>query len=160
MLLLIQIAVYCVLYTVMVAALAHGNALNVLYFYPKPAQERAFELGLANREDVKKKRAVFLIVFPLFMLVSIVLMVGLWSGTGEFWQAYWRLLLILVAGNWYDGIVIDRLWVGHSKFWVIPGLEGIPFVKPWGFVLKSRTVSTLAYVVLAALPAGICALLF
>ena len=23
--------------------------------------------------------------------------------------------------NWYDGIVIDRLWVGHSRFWIIPG---------------------------------------
>ena len=30
--------------------------------------------------------------------------------------------------NVYDGIVIDKLWVGHSRFWVLPGLEEMPFV--------------------------------
>jgi hypothetical protein len=25
--------------------------------------------------------------------------------------------------TFYDGIVIDRLWVGHSRFWVIQGAE-------------------------------------
>lgn len=28
------------------------------------------------------------------------------------------------------GIVIDRLWVGHSKIWRIKGMEGVPYVKP------------------------------
>ncbi|MBR0408760.1 MAG: hypothetical protein IJI53_12040 [Clostridia bacterium] len=26
--------------------------------------------------------------------------------------------------NGFDGIVIDRLWAGHSSFWIIPGTEG------------------------------------
>ncbi len=31
--------------------------------------------------------------------------------------------------NIYDGTVTDKLWVGHSKFWIIPGLEDNQFGK-------------------------------
>ncbi len=61
--------------------------------------------------------------------------------------------------NWYDGIVIDRLWVGHSLFWVIPGTEDIPFVQTWPEVLKKRGILTLIWVVGAALVAGMAVLL-
>ena len=27
------------------------------------------------------------------------------------------------------GLVIDRLWVGHSKIWRIKGMEGVPYIK-------------------------------
>ena len=47
----------------------------------------------------------------------------------SFWPAYLQALLFLEAMNWYDGIVIDRLRVGHSRFWVIPGTEDLPFVQ-------------------------------
>ena len=62
--------------------------------------------------------------------------------------------------NWYDGIVIDRLWVGHSRFWIIPGTEEIPFVQTWQQVLKKRAILTLIWIVGAALVAGIVVLLF
>ena len=50
-------------------------------------------------------------------------------------------LLFLEVMNWYDGIVIDRLWVGHSRFWIIPGMEEIPFVQTWPQVLKKREMA-------------------
>ena len=48
--------------------------------------------------------------------------------------------------NWYDGIVIDRLWVGHSRFWIIPGTEEIPFVQTWPQDLKKRGILTLIWI--------------
>ena len=137
-----------------------NNALNGLYFYPKPVQERAFAIGLADRAAVAKKRKRFMIPFFLVLTASLLLIIGLWNGVRTFGKAYWQALLFLEVMNWYDGIVIDRLWVGHSKFWVIPGTEGVPFVQTWKQVLKKRGILTLIWIVGAALVAGIVILLF
>ena len=77
------------------------------------------------------------------------------SSCESFWAAYLQALLFLEVMNWYDGIVIDRLWVGHSRFWVIPGTEEIPFVQTWPQVLKIRGILTLIWIAGAALIAGI-----
>ena len=98
-----------------------------------------------------------------FFLVMAALLLGiirLWNGVRAFWPAYWQALLFLEVMNWYDGIVIDRLWVGHSRFWIIPGTEEIPFVQTWPQVLKKRGILTLIWIAGAAIAAGIIVLLF
>ena len=55
--------------------------------------------------------------------------------------------------NWYDGIVIDKVWVGHSRFWILPGTEDLPFVQTWKQVLKKRMILSLIWVVGAAIVA-------
>ncbi len=62
--------------------------------------------------------------------------------------------------NWFDGIVIDRLWVGHSKFWILPGTEDIPFVQTWGQVLKKRGILTLIWVAGAAIAGLLVVIIF
>ena len=36
--------------------------------------------------------------------------------SGTFGAAYWQVLLFLEVMNVYDGIMIDKLWGGHSRF--------------------------------------------
>ena len=160
MMIVLQLILFCGLFTLMVKLGVGNNALNGLYFYPKPVQERAFAIGLADRETVAKKRKRFMIPFFLVLTAALLLIIGLWNGVRTFGKAYWQALLFLEVMNWYDGIVIDRLWVGHSKFWVIPGTEGVPFVQTWKEVLKKRGLLTLIWIVGAALAAGIVILLF
>lgn len=62
--------------------------------------------------------------------------------------------------NWYDGVVIDRLWVGHSRFWAIPGMEGVPYVQSWRQVMKKRGILTLTWIPGAAIVAGLVVLIF
>ncbi len=69
-------------------------------------------------------------------------------------------LLFLKVMNRYDGIVIDRLWVGHSRFWILPGCEDFPYVQTRAQVMKKRTILTLIWLVCAALVAGIVVILF
>ena len=157
---ILQLILFCALFTLMVKLGVGNNALNGLYFYPKPVQEKVFELGLTDRETVARKRKRFMIPFLLVLLAALVLIIGLWNSARTFWTAYWQALLFLEVMNWYDGIVIDRLWVGHSKFWVIPGTEEIPFVQTWKQVLKKRGILTLIWIVGAALVAGIVILIF
>jgi hypothetical protein len=156
----LQLILFCALFTLMVKLAVGSSALNGLYFYPKPVQEKVFELGLTDRETVSRKKKRFMIPFFLVMLTALVLIIGLWNGVRSFWPAYWQALLFLEVMNWYDGVVIDRLWVGHSRFWIIPGTEEIPFVQTWPQVLKKRSVLTLIWIVGAAVVAGIVVLLF
>jgi len=60
--------------------------------------------------------------------------------------------------NWFDALVIDRLWVGHSKIWRIAGMEGVPYVKPWKTVLIKRGAATVLYLLIAAAAAGLVVL--
>ena len=101
-----------------------------------------------------------MIPFFLVMLSALVLIIGVWNRVSDFKTSYLLSLLFLEVMNWYDGVVIDRLWVGHSRFWIIPGTEEIPFVQTWPQVLKKRGVLTLIWIVGAALVAGIVVLLF
>ena len=101
-----------------------------------------------------------MIPFLLVLLAVLVLIIGLWNGVSDLKTAYLQALLFLEVMNWYDGVVIDRLWVGHSKFWIIPGTEDIPFVQTWPQVLKKRGILTLIWIAGAAALAGIVVLLF
>ena len=120
---ILQLILFCALFTLMVKIAVGNNALNGLYFYPKPVQERAFEIGLTDRETVAR-------------------------------------LLFLEVMNWYDGIMIDKVWVGYSKFWILPGCEDIPYVQTWKQVLKKRGILTLIWIAGAAIAAGIVMLVF
>ena len=156
----LQLVLFCLLFTLMVKLAVGGSAVNGLYFYPKPVQERAFEIGLTDRETVARKRKRFMIPFVLVMLSALVLIIGAWDRISDFRTAYLLALLFLEVMNWYDGIVIDRLWVGHDPFWRLPGCEDIPYVQTWGQVLKKRTIVTLIWVAGAAVVAGIVIVFF
>ena len=156
----LQLILFCLLFTFMVKIAVWGGAVDGLYFYPKPVQERAFSIGLTDRETVAKKRKRFMIPFFLVMLTALVLIIGVWNRVSDFKTANLLALLFLEVMNWYDGIVIDKLWVGHSRFWLLPGCENIPYVQTWKQVLKKRTILTLIWVVGAAIVAGIVVLVF
>ncbi len=160
MLILFQLILFCLLFTLMVKLAVGNNAINGLYFYPKPVQERAYEIALTDRETVARKRKRFMIPFFLVMLAALLLIIGIWNRVSDFKTAYLLALLFLEVMNWYDGVVIDRLWVGHSSFWLLPGCEDIPYVQTWRQVLKKRMILTLIWIVGAAVVAGIVVLLF
>ena len=155
----LQLALYCALFTLMVKLGVGNDALNGLFFYPKPVQERVYTLGLTDPATVARRRKRFMIAFFGVMAVALVLIIRAWNGIRAFRAAYWQALLFLEVMNWYDGIVLDRLWVGHSTFWVIPGTEDIPFVQTWPQVLKKRGILTAIWVAGAAVVAGIVALI-
>jgi len=148
------------LFTLMVRYAVRGGAIDGLYFYPKAVQERAIEIGLTTQETIKKKRKIFMTEFYIVMLTALVLIIGLWNHVADFKTAYLQALLFLEVMNIYDGIVIDKIWVGYSKFWLIPGCEDIPYVQTWKQVLKKRSFLALIWVAGAVIVAGIVVLIF
>ena len=156
----LQLILFCTLFTLMVKLAVGNNALNALYFYPKPVQERVYELGLTDRKTVAKKRKRFMIPFFLVMLAALLLIIGLWNSVRDFWPAYGQALLFLEVMNWYDGFVIDRLWVVHSRLWIIPGTEDVPFVQTWKQVFTKRGILSIIWGAGAAIAAGLAVFTF
>ena len=157
---LIQLVLYCLLLVVIVKVAVRDNAVNGLYFYPKEVQEKAYEIGLTDRETVRKQRTACMIALYVFLAAAPVLFIGAWNGVSDFKTAYLQALLFLEVMNWFDGIVIDMLWVGHSSFWVLPGLEDVPYVQTWGQMVKKRVIVSLVWVAGAAIIAGLVVLFF
>ena len=160
MIYVLQNLIYCLLFILMIKIGVGNSALNGLYFYPKAVRERVYELGLTDRQTVKKKKIIFMTAFYIVMLTAILLIIGLWNGVRDFWTGYIQALVMLEVMNWFDGIVIDKIWVAKSKFWVIAGTEDIPFVQTWKQVLKKRIILSLIWIVGAAVIAGLDVMIF
>ena len=108
--------------------------------------------------EVQNKRKRFMIPFMLVMFAALLLIVRLWIKPQGFIQAYLYNVLFFEVMNWFDGMVIDKVWVGLSPFREIPGMEDVPYVQTWMDVLKKRGTLTVIFLVLAFVPAGICIL--
>ena len=143
--LVIELILYCFIFTVLVRFFAGKSPLDCLYFYPKEVQERVYELKLAGREEFSRKRKICLIVFTGIMTVLLVIIIRYVNGVRDFRTAYLQSLLFLEVMNWYDGIMIDRIWVGNDPFWLIEEVREIPYVQTWEQVLKKRGILSLIW---------------
>ena len=129
MLLLLQIILCCLLYLALVKCAVRDSGRNCLYFYPDAYLDEAQKRGIADKTEELRKGKRFMTFF------------------------------CLVAMNWFDGFVIDLLWVGHSKIWRIEGMEGVPYVKPWRTVVIKRSAAMMLYLLVAAAIGGIVVLI-
>ncbi len=159
MLLVLQNALFCLLFISLVKCAARNNGLNCLYFYPKEYIEEAHKRGLADKDATMKKGKRFMIPFCIVMLVVLILIIAVWNHVTDFKTAYLQTVLFLVVMNWFDGIVLDKLWVGHSKIWLIEGMEGVNYTDPWKKILIKRGLATIMYLVLAFAVAGLIILI-
>ena len=154
MLFCLQIALYCLLFFLLVKCAVKTDGRNCLYFYPTAYIDEAQRRGLAEHGDVTRRGKRFMIPFCAVMLIALVLIVGVWNRASTFRAAYAQTAVFLVVMNWFDGIVLDRLWVGHGRVWRVPGMEGVPYVKSWKTVLVKRSAATVLYLAIAPLPAA------
>ena len=155
----LQTALYCLLFFLLVKCAVKDSGRNCLYFYPKAYLDEAQRRGIANREAEMKKGRRFMAFFCIVMLLALLAIAALWNRVSDFGTACLQTCLFLVVMNWFDGIVIDRLWVGRSRIWRVEGMEGVPYVKPWREALVRRGMGTAIYLLLALPIAGIALLI-
>ena len=151
----VQLIVYLLVFTLMVKIAVRDNALNGIYFYPREVQKRAVEIGLIDEITIRKKRKHFMIAFYIVMAALLLGIIGLWNRASDFKSAYLQAVLFLEVMNWYDGFIIDEIWVRFSKFWVIPGLEDMDYVQSWTQMFRKRLVLTAIWLVGAAIIAAL-----
>lgn len=159
MLFLLQLVLYCLLYILLVKCAVRDSGLHCLYFYPKEYIEEAHRRGIADKAAVMKSGKRFMIPFCIIIFAAPILMTSFWNRVTDFKTAYLQAALFLVVVNWFDALVIDRLWVGHSKIWRIKGMDGVPYVQPWKAILMKRSLATVMYLIVALAAAGIVVLI-
>lgn len=157
--LLLQNILYCLLFILLVKCAVRNNGLNCLYFYPREYIEEAHKRGIADKDATMKKGKRFMIPFCIVIFVVLVMIIAIWNHVTDFKTAYLQAYLFLVVMNWFDGIVMDRLWVGHSKIWMIEGMEDVPYIKPWKLVITRRSLAMILYLIIALVVAGIVVLI-
>ena len=119
MLLLLQIILCCLLYLALVKCAVRDSGRNCLYFYPDAYLDEAQRRGIADKTEELRKGKRFMTFFCLVIFVVLIAVIAGWNGVKDFKTASFETYLFLVVVNWFDGFVIDLLWVGHSKIWRI-----------------------------------------
>lgn len=150
MIFILQIILYLIFFTASVKLLVLNDPVRGIFFYPKQIQQRVFEMGMTTKEEAKRRKTVFFTVLVLGILILPVVFIGVWSGVSDFRTAFIRAVVFLEVMNWYDGIVVDEIWVRFSRFWVIKGTEDMQHVKKPGFVLAERVIMSAIYIPVAA----------
>ena len=125
----------------------------------KRVLDEAQKRGIANKDEELRKGKRFMTFFCLVIFAVLVAIIAGWNDLKDFKTASFETYLFLVAMNWFDGFVIDLLWVGHSKIWRIEGMEGVPYVKPWRAVVIKRSATMMLYLLVAAAVGGIVVLI-
>ncbi len=156
---ILQVVLYCVLFTLLVAVSFRGNPLNIVYFYPKNVIEKVIELKLIDAETIKRKKKLFNMLFMVLMTGALLVIVVYWNKVTDFKNAFIQTNILLQAWNIYDGLVMDILWVKNSRNLIIKGTESIyqmPTVKE---ILRKRLLFIPILILVSLVLSGIIAII-
>lgn len=131
------------------------GAVGMVHLYHEDVQNRCVLLGLTTHEKIKRNAIIFKIVCIPGYLAYVLICVYAINGATGFLPGFWQLLVILSVMNLADRLLVDGVWVGHTKAWTIPGTEDLkPYItsrdkcKKWLF-------GTVGMVIISALLSAI-----
>ena len=134
------------------------GAVSMVHLYEPAVQDRCVSLGLTTKDKIKRNALLFKFLclpgYIAYVLVSVYAV----NGARGFWPGFWQLFVILSIMNLIDRFLIDDLWVGRTKAWVIPGTEDLMPYIPAEVKRRKWLAGTLGMVVIAAALAGIMTL--
>ena len=117
-----------------------GGAVGMVHLYSSEVQERCVRTGLTTHERIRRNALIFKAVCIPVYIAYVLLCVYAVNGAKGFFEGFWQLLVILSVMNLIDRFLIDDLWVGHTKAWIIPGTDDLkPYItskdkcKKWIF---------------------------
>ena len=117
-----------------------GNAINIVYFYPKSVIDKVVEFGYKDYKTIKRNKFIFYSLFIFLMFGSLILIVGLWNKINDFKQVFIQLNIFLQSWNIFDGVVMDILWTKNSKNLKIKGIKDSEYIPSVIDVIKKRII--------------------
>lgn len=119
----------------------------------------AVKLGLTTEADIKKGGKRFKLGGLLFYFGYTMICVFVINGARGFEQSFLQLVAIFWIMGFFDRICIVRLWVGHTKAWVIPGTEDLMPYIPVKVHVKKWLVTLIFYPAVGALVCWLMAMI-
>ena len=143
---LMEAVVLCALFHLGVWTQVRQAPARRVYSYAPAFVERYIELGKipeiknpSTLERVKKK-------WPAAIVIGIVLgaIVYFVNGSRSFLNGFLVSYGLWLVVDWYDAIVIDILWLCHSKMYILPGTEDMTAdYHDYGYHVKASCVGML-----------------
>ena len=123
MIILIESAILCAVFTLMVFIISR-KPINTLYNYPPKIQERVKSLE-EYKDSIptqKNKISAKLTACVLFVVI-LALILRFVNGYTSFLQAFGYGFLLWTVVNLWDAIVLDIIWFCHDPHFVFKGTE-------------------------------------
>lgn len=158
--LFLQVVLYCLLFTLLVALSFRENTINIIYFYPKSVIDKVVEFGYTDYKTIKRKKIIFYSLFIVLMFGSLILIIGLWNEIKDFKQAFIQLNIFLQSWNIFDGLVMDILWTSNSKKLKIKGIKDREYIPSVLDVIKKRIIFIPVLFLVALILAKIIVLIY
>ena len=142
----IEAVALCMLFHLAIWSQVRQEPSRRVYGYHPAIVERYIELGkipekknLSTLERVKKK-------WPAAIVLGVLLgaVVYFVNGSRSFLSGFLVSYGLWLIVDWYDAIVIDILWLCHSKSYILPGTEDMTEVyHDYGYHIKASCVGML-----------------
>lgn len=143
---LMEAVVLCVLFHLAIWVQVRQAPARRVYSYAPVFVQRYIELGKipdkknpGTLERVKKK-------WPAAIVIGILLGVIVYfvNGSRSFLNGFLVSYGLWLVVDWYDAIVIDILWLCHSKMYILPGTEDMTEAyHDYGYHVKASCVGML-----------------
>ncbi len=159
MLILLEGALMCfLLLLTCVIGIANGP-VGLVVLYEQDVQDRAVALGLTTKARIKRSFIISCIAMFGPAVVLVPALVYGYNGAEGFLEGFGQMTAIYLIQGLFDRFFIDGYWVGHTKAWVIPGTEDLTPYIPRRVCIGKWLGTLVAFPALAALIAGVAALL-
>lgn len=123
MILAIESAVLCLLFTLMVYGMSR-EPVKQLYNYPPRIQERVRSLSAyEGRIPTQKNKLAAKLTASVLFIVILSLILRYVNGCTSFLQAFGTGFLLWTIVNLWDAVVLDILWFCHDPHFVLKGTE-------------------------------------
>lgn len=161
MLILLEGAVICLVFTALMIPFTLKNPAASISDYPPAIRKRCAELGIFparsrrfTKKDLLRKGTAALI----FALIAAVVLRH-FNGAERFWEGFWDSYLIWLIVDWYDALVLDCLWFCHCRAVRIPGTEEMAEYRDYRFHIRQSCIGMLLGLPICATVGALAALL-
>ena len=152
MIIVIESAILCALFTLMVFIISR-EPIKTLYNYPPKIQERVRSLDeYKDKIPTQDNKIVAKIFASVLFLVIICVILRYINGYTTFIESFGYGFLLWTIVNLYDAIVLDIIWFCHDKYFVFKGTEDmiIEYHNYW-FHIKGFFIGELLALIICSL---------
>lgn len=157
MILFIECAVCCLLFTLAILPAQYKDPINMIMSYPPEIIKRVEELP-QYKETIKRREKSHIgkKIFGLIFFVIVLSVVAYFSGCRSFGTTFFHVFTLFFAVNIYDLIALDWGIFCHSKKLRIPGTEDMEKeYKDYWFHVRGASVGIVLGLVVALLSGSI-----